>query len=147
MGARHPPAVIPPARSFWHTQHPLLSHPRLPRAHSDILRWDVAAAGTVLCFVEWLGDTWLPEEGDTSCQAAAGLPACLPVGHSLPALTLHRREKERPDLKARPACCLNAGQVRVQDEAGPCRRPPFGGCHQRPPLREHLGRLPACAAP
>uniref|UniRef100_A0A8C8E9S1 Histamine receptor H3 n=1 Tax=Otus sunia TaxID=257818 RepID=A0A8C8E9S1_9STRI len=27
-------------------QHPLLSHPRLPRAHSDILRREAAAAGT-----------------------------------------------------------------------------------------------------
>lgn len=43
---RHPPAVTPPTRSFSHTQHPLLSHPRLPRAHSDILRWDTAAAWT-----------------------------------------------------------------------------------------------------
>lgn len=42
----HPPAVIPPTRSFSHTQHPLLSHPLLPRAHSDILRWDAAAAWT-----------------------------------------------------------------------------------------------------
>lgn len=138
---RHPPAVPPPTRSFSHTQHPLLSHPRLPQAHSDILRWDTAAVWTESS-ASWtgLGTLGSLKKGTHGVRQ---LQACRLPAHQAQRPHQHL-EKTSPDLNTEPACCLSAGQVKGQDEAGPCWRPPFGGCHQGPPLRECLaGSLPA----